>query len=202
MVAPALIAGAAALGGAAINYFGQKKANKAGIASAREQERFQERMSSTAYQRSLDDARKAGLNPLLMGKYGGASTPGGAMFAPDSETTGAVSSALEARRMYAEIENLENQNANLSNQAKKLEVDSKLVGAQTAGQLLSNATQAARLPKEKLYSMGYQEAIQFVEDLFNEKGTPGGSVKHKPSKPKKPHVPAVVTDGYRNSVFP
>lgn len=60
-----------AIGGGLLSALGGMFQNQTNLQSSREQMKFQERMSSTAYQRATEDMKKAGINPMLAYQQGG-----------------------------------------------------------------------------------------------------------------------------------
>jgi len=82
--------------------FGKRQASK--------QMDFQAQQSATSYQRAVKDLKAAGLNPILAGTVGGASTPSGSM-APTPQFANNVGSALQMKRLKQEIKNLQAQEA-------------------------------------------------------------------------------------------
>ncbi len=104
---PAAIGGAALLG-----YQGARETNVASAQAANAQIDFQRDMSNTAYQRQVADLKASGINPMLVSRLGGASTPAGAMpqfvnpGAAAASAGGAFGSALSSAKQAQTQENL------------------------------------------------------------------------------------------------
>ena len=137
---PPLTLAATSLIGGGLSFLGGIGANKTSKKVAREQMAFQERMSNTAYQRSMGDMRAAGLNPLLAYQKGGASTPSGAQPNIRNPLEGAPAAAagyVAAKQAQAQIKNV---NANTALTLEKANTE-RLVQAKTvADTALSDAT--------------------------------------------------------------
>lgn len=174
------------LGGAA-NIFGQHSANSANRRIARDTNamnlqiaretnasnaqqvanmmNWQERMSNSAYQRQMEDLRRAGINPMLAASLGGAGTPPGASIpqmvgapmqtgAPmQNEMSGissSVNSAFDNMKTRYEIKNMVETAKNLRETNKKIASDTALnralrLSAEKDALLKSNSAKVAAL---------------------------------------------------------
>ena len=103
--------------------FGKRQASK--------QMDFQAQQSATSYQGAVKDLREAGLNPILAGTVGGASTPSGSM-APTPQFASNVGSALQYKRLKQEIKNLQAQEQKTREETKVIQfgVPARVGGSQ------------------------------------------------------------------------
>lgn len=146
-LAPPLIAGAASM-------IGQERANRANLRIAREQMRFQERMSGTAWQRAVKDMRLAGINPMLAYQQGGASSPSGQTARMEDVIGPAVSSAMNMMRMRKELKLLTSQEYKARMDAYKSMAEGSYVNTQNmiagAGTLIGSKIEPYEVTRRRL----------------------------------------------------
>ena len=191
--AGALAGGLAGLGGS----MGTALMSKA---EARRNRQFQERMSSTAVQRQVEDMRKAGINPILAGRYGGSSTPGGAM-ANIPDFGKAASTAIQGALAKSAID-VQKQTARATGaMADRNEADA-LVASARARFLLSPTGEKILRAQEASKVTGWAGLAGFLNEMFKSSAKDGMFDRFRSPAPRQDKRKAPYTgEGLGSGVF-
>lgn len=164
---------AADVGGTIASAFGQERANKQNIALAREQMAFQEYSAKHRYQWTMEDMRKAGLNPILAYQQGGGAALGGAMgrvepIVKDSTSAkNALATSLAIKEAQARIANLNEDTVKkraegyLTDTMAAKNIKEQKILEQT--EVSARATAAADAAKEKFYNTRLGEIMRQID---------------------------------------
>jgi hypothetical protein len=175
------------IAGSLLGAFSASSINQKQIGLARDQMAFQQRMSNTSYQRAMADMRKAGLNPILAYKQGGASSPGGAQ-PPQLRDPGA-----SARETALNIAAVKEANA----KAEMAEMDAKAFRKEAGGPQYISTTQSL----QRILGKELQTIVNAAKGLVNEYRADSGGADMVINSAKDAATSGVVGDYYKKKGY-
>lgn len=158
---------ASGAGPAIASFYGGERANEANKDLARENMRWSENLSNTSYQRAMKDLEAAGLNPLLVGRLGGASTPGVNMPMMHDTITPAINTATQVAQTRSNV-GLQSTQGNL-NQSHEMLMESQWQLNKVREQIERNA-----IPASEAKSIIADNVANVVKAVDNVVGVSGG----------------------------
>lgn len=144
-----------------LGYLGQLNTNTANSELAKEQMKFQERMSNTAIQRRMRDMQRGGINPILAAKYD-ASTPMGAMPVMQNPMSAAANSA---QGMSASIATEQKLNAEIENIVQDTAL--KMANVELTAEQATNFTKMSEKLIEETQGMKYKNQIEAIRSRIH-----------------------------------
>lgn len=163
MVLPLLAAVAPALIGGIASAWGTHAANQEAKEASQKQMDFQKETLRHQYQWGMEDMKKAGLNPILAYKQGGAGSAGGSSYTPQNVGSAAVSgastatsSALASRAQEIQLENIKADTA-LKQEQDKTQAALQIQAVAQAGQ----AGASSALMRQQALSEWHRTGIEF-----------------------------------------